>query len=116
MDRACIGCEGGVALERIFYNGDGTGIGMAARFTVECGLADRHGTGVGVQRGPIRQVGGCHHDGARVAAGVMSAMVRTWIVDCSYMTPYNLDVFHFALIILREKEQCVITQPGDERG
>src|SRR5438477_9033768 len=51
-----------------------------------------------------------------VAADVMSALVRTWIVDCSYMTPYSLDVFHFALIILREKSSVVITQPGDYRG
>src|SRR2546422_1562428 len=43
---------------------------MAARSAIECGLVDRNGTGVGVQKGPIRQLGGCHHDGARVGAGV----------------------------------------------
>ena len=51
-----------------------------------------------------------------LVAGVMSALVRTWIVDCSYMTPYSLAVFHFALIILREMSSVVITQPGDYRG
>ena len=70
MNSACIGCEDGVAQERAFYDGDGTGIGMAARSTIECGLADRNGTGVGVQKGPIRQLGGCYHDSARVGAGI----------------------------------------------
>src|SRR2546421_4154260 len=70
MNSACIGCEDGVAPERAFYDGDGTGIGMAARLAMECGLADRNSTGVGVQKGPIRQLGGCHHAGARVGTGV----------------------------------------------